>query len=135
MPWKPGQSGNPSGRPRSKKQSRTITELAREYAPSALRTLKKLMDDPKSSSTARAIACDRILDRAYGKPPAAIGVIVGGQARKPEEYSDAELAAIIARGAEQCDVHDTRLIEGAAVEKEIEEDVMAELSSASDGNK
>ena len=91
-------------------------------APDALRMLGKIMRDPKSTSTARAIAADRILDRAYGKPPAAIGVIVGGQPRKAEDYTDDELSAIIARAGEPFIDRDTKLIEGAA----IEEGVMAE---------
>jgi hypothetical protein len=47
---------------------------------------------------------------------------VGGQARKAEDYTDDELAAIIARADEPFGAHDTKLIEGVA----IEEDVMAE---------
>src|SRR5262252_3335576 len=98
MPWVKGQSGNPAGgRKAHSKAKRTITELAREIAPKALRTLEKIMDDPKSTSTARAIAADRVLDRAYGKAPQAIGVVVSGQAKKASEYTDAELAAIVAR--------------------------------------
>src|SRR5262249_42494957 len=111
MPWKPGQSGNPSGRRKWHGNKQTITELARDMAPDALRMLGKIMRDPKSTSTARAIAADRILDRAYGKPPAAIGVIVSGQPRKAEDYTDDELAAIIARGAKPLVDHETQVVE------------------------
>src|SRR5215470_3146795 len=119
MPWKPGQSGNPSGRRKWHGNKRTITELARDMAPDALRILGKIMRDPKSTSTARAIAADRILDRAYGKPPAAVGVIVSGPARKAEDYTDDELAAIVARAAEPLSDHDTQLIEGVAIEEDV----------------
>ncbi len=39
-PWAPGQSGNPSGRP---KTAPVIQELARPHAPEAMETLVRLM--------------------------------------------------------------------------------------------
>jgi len=130
MPWKPGQSGNPSGGKKANpKLKRTITELAREYAPNALRTLNKVMNDPKSTSTARAIAADRILDRAYGKPPAAIGV-VSLPGRPLASYSDAELSSIIAGALLPKPQDDVLELEAIA------QDAAAELSPPkSDGDK
>src|SRR5215831_7910343 len=90
--FQPGQSGNKAGRPR---QDKTITELARAYGPRAIEVLAELMNDPKASASARAIAADRILDRAYGKAAQAVGVTVGAT-RPIADYSDAELSAIIA---------------------------------------
>jgi hypothetical protein len=96
MTFRKGVSGNPSGRPKaSPRIRRTITELAREHSETALRTLVTVMKSPKSTMTARAIAADRILDRAYGKAPQAIGVVLA-PARRPEDLTDAELAAIVA---------------------------------------
>jgi len=128
MTWKPGVSGNPSGRPKSKIQSRTITDLARSMAPEALKMLAKIMNDPKSSSTARAIAADRILDRAYGKPPQAVGVLVA-PSRKASDYTDEELAAIVAR-ALPAPTDSDDVLELEAMQEETAEDF-----SASDGNK
>jgi len=92
--FQPGQSGNKAGRPR---QDKTITELARRYGPRAIEVLAELMNDPKASASARAIAADRILDRAYGRPPQAVGLSVGGVGARPlSDYSDQELSAIIA---------------------------------------
>jgi len=45
--------------------------------------------------TARAIAADRLLDRAFGKAPQAVGVMLGASTRKASDYSDDQLAAII----------------------------------------
>jgi|SRR5208282_3753874 len=61
--WRPGQSGNPSG------NSSTYGEaikLAQAAAPYAVRRLIALMDseDPRVA----AVACNSILDRAFGKP-------------------------------------------------------------------
>src|SRR5262252_6330821 len=115
MVWVKGQSGNPSGKAKANPMlKRTITELAREIAPEALETLKQVMKSPKSTMTAKAIAADRILDRAYGKAPQAVGVVLA-PARKASDLTDAELAAIIAGTVEQDDA-DVRLIEAVAIE-------------------
>jgi Family of unknown function (DUF5681) len=88
-----GQSGNPAGRP---KLDQTITELARAHGPRAIEVLAELMNDPKATATARAMAADRILDRAYGKPPQ-LNTTDAGQFRRARDLSDDELAAIIDR--------------------------------------
>lgn len=62
-PFEKGQSGNPGGRP---KGQTTILELARTHAPEAIETLVKLMRTGTDAS--QVAACDKILDRAYGKP-------------------------------------------------------------------
>ena len=93
-PFQKGQSGNPTGRPKS---DRTVMELARIYGPRAIEVLAEVMNDPKATATARAMAADRILDRAYGRAPQAIGLSVGGVGARPiADYSDEELSAIIA---------------------------------------
>ena len=72
-------------------------ELARIYGPRAIEVLAEVMNDPKATATARAMATDRILDRAYGRAPQAIGLSVGGVGARPiADYSDEELSAIIA---------------------------------------
>jgi hypothetical protein len=68
MPFAPGQSGNPSGRP---KEAAAVKALARQFTTEAIEKLVELMrgDDKK---LARAAAVD-ILDRAIGKPTQMIG--------------------------------------------------------------
>ena len=62
-PFKPGQSGNPGGRPRVIGE---LHDLARAHAPDAIKELARLAKNAKSE-TARIAAIRELLDRAYGK--------------------------------------------------------------------
>jgi hypothetical protein len=73
----------------------TVCELARAHGPRAIEVLAAIMDDPKATATARAMAADRILDRAYGRPPQ-LSTSDAGQFRRAVDLSDDELARIIA---------------------------------------
>jgi hypothetical protein len=64
--FKPGQSGNPSGRPKADK---TIRDISREHTEDAISTLVKIAKSSKATPTARVAACNAILDRGWGKPP------------------------------------------------------------------
>jgi hypothetical protein len=59
-PWKPGQSGNPKGRPEG------VEALARQYTPEAIRRLVRALDD--NDSRVAVTAAGMILDRGWGKP-------------------------------------------------------------------
>jgi Family of unknown function (DUF5681) len=63
--WKPGQSGNPSGRP---KVIQVVRDLAREHTPEAIDTLAEIMTDEKAPHAQRIAAAAEILDRGWGKP-------------------------------------------------------------------
>jgi hypothetical protein len=63
--FKPGQSGNPFGRP---KADVAIRELARTHTQEALDVLLTILRDPKASSASRVQACNALLDRGWGKP-------------------------------------------------------------------
>src|SRR5215216_3761380 len=62
---KPGQSGNPGGRP---KQIKEIEELARQRSAEALDSLTPIAVDSEQPGSARVAAAIAILDRGYGKP-------------------------------------------------------------------
>ncbi len=83
-PFRPGQSGNPGGRAKSKDN---FTELARSHAPEALRRLMYWVRSDKHpvASVRAAIA---ICERAYGKPEAADAMpspLLKGEVRKAIE--------------------------------------------------
>jgi hypothetical protein len=64
--FKPGQSGNPSGRPKTNKR---IVELAQAQTESAIATLVGIMEDKGATPAARVSAASTILDRGWGRPP------------------------------------------------------------------
>ena len=88
--FKPGQSGNPGGRPKIISE---IQELARKHTAEAIETLVAVMRDTSASPAARVSAASAVIDRAAGKPVQAIEA--SGSTRPASELSDDELAAII----------------------------------------
>ena len=75
MPFAPGQSGNPGGRPKGKlADGRTLADLAREHTVVAVETLVEVMTDPEAPHAARVSASGHILDRGWGKPKQDIGL-------------------------------------------------------------
>ena len=65
MKFKPGQSGNPGGRPKVVHQVRA---LAQEHSPEAVEILVKIMHDAKEAVHARIAASKLILEYAIGRP-------------------------------------------------------------------
>lgn len=64
MPFKPGQSGNPGGRP---KADGRVKDLARSQTENAIATLVSIMEDKEATAAARVAAASVILDRGWGK--------------------------------------------------------------------
>jgi hypothetical protein len=91
--FRPGLSGNPSGRPRRPAaiEARQVVvdakALARECAPEAVSTLKGIMVNEKAPPAARITAAMALLDRGYGKPRQEVEI------RKPnlDRLTDEEL--------------------------------------------
>ena len=67
----PGQSGNPSGRP---KRDEDIAALARAHTEDAIAVLVSIAENPKANDNARISAANSLLDRGHGKPPQAVAV-------------------------------------------------------------
>ena len=61
--WKPGQSGNPSGQTADYGE---VVRLARSRSVRAIERLGELMES--EDERVAAVACNAILDRAFGKP-------------------------------------------------------------------
>lgn len=85
-PWKPGQSGNPSGKP---KGTAGLAAKARELGPRCMEVLVTALDDPDTK--VRIVAAREILDRGYGKPVAMTADVTN----RLEEYDDDTLVAAV----------------------------------------
>lgn len=83
MPFEPGKSGNPGGRPRVAAE---IRDLARVHTPAAIKTLVAMMNNKKAPPAARVAASNSLLDRGYGKPTA----YTSTEANPFDRYTDAE---------------------------------------------
>jgi hypothetical protein len=99
--FKPGQSGNPGGRP---KEVAHVRELARVHTAEAISTLAAIMRDAEEPAAARARAAEVLLNRAWGTPEttAKIGGVEGDTIKIQwvRDLSDDELGAIIANAAD-----------------------------------
>ena len=82
MPFKPGISGNPGGRPRLTETVRQIQELAKEKSAAALDVLEEISLDKDAPLAARASAASAILDRAWGRSAQASAGTAGLPATK-----------------------------------------------------
>src|SRR5574343_1223339 len=63
MPWQPGQSGNPAGRP---KENAIAKHLARAHTEKAVKVLAEILDG--DDLRAKVAAAQALLDRGWGKP-------------------------------------------------------------------
>ena len=74
-PFKPGQSGNPGGRP---KISDDVREMLKAATPKAVRLLVSVMDDDGQKTALRMDAAKTIIERVYGKPLQPIDSTISG---------------------------------------------------------
>lgn len=65
--WRPGESGNPGGRPRKTPDEMALVEACRAKAPEAMRVLASLMKAADKDSV-RLQAALAILERGFGRP-------------------------------------------------------------------
>jgi hypothetical protein len=97
IPFKPGKSGNPGGRPKGDIELR---RAARERTAEALATLVTIMRNTKAATAARVSAAEAILNRGWGKPvqPNAFTDVEGNDRPfgRDIEFTDLEKARRIA---------------------------------------
>lgn len=72
--FKPGQSGNPAGRPRNPKNAAEVREMARERSGAMIEFLGRVALDSRVPINARIQCAVEILNRGWGKPTATLDV-------------------------------------------------------------
>lgn len=68
--FKPGQSGNPGGRPKAPKESLDIKALAKSFSKEAIEALRLALQMPRE----RVAAATALLDRGWGRPQQTLNV-------------------------------------------------------------
>lgn len=72
--FKPGQSGNPNGRPKKTPEQKDALQAIRDLAPQAAQELSNILHDESASHAVKLKAIDMILERTYGKAEAVVSV-------------------------------------------------------------
>lgn len=66
--FKPGNSGNPGGRPKRTPEQRDALEAVKSLAPDAVEAMERLLKAKDTPPALRVRIAEIVLDRAYGKP-------------------------------------------------------------------
>lgn len=91
--FKPGQSGNPGGRPKLTPEEQDALVMAKQFAPDAVRALHEIATSKTASDKARVTAAEAIINRVYGKPKETVESTVKHE-RRSESDILGELAAL-----------------------------------------
>lgn len=92
MPFKPGQSGNPAGRP---KEILDLKRMCREMLPEVIEALRQSLT---SGSAERVQAANTLLAYGFGKPVARVDHRI---IRSVGDLTEDELSAILAAGEQE----------------------------------
>jgi hypothetical protein len=111
--FKPGSSGNPTGRPKrpetieARRVMADVKSAARELTPVAMDTLEKAMADQKAPWAAKIAAAIAVLDRGWGKPEQTVSANVSILDQMTDDELQTMLAALAALKAEEEDRPET----------------------------
>ena len=86
-PFRSGQSGNPSGRPRLTPELIELRELARQHTRAAVEAIIAVVQDLKAPPSARVTAASEILDRGWGRATQSVEHAGPGGAAIPHTVS------------------------------------------------
>src|SRR5262245_7939306 len=71
-PFKPGESGNPGGRPRLTPEFVELRDLARRHTGVAIEALVQILKDTNAPASSRVAAASEIFDRGWGRAAATL---------------------------------------------------------------
>lgn len=77
--FKPGQSGNPSGRPKMTQEQKDALEMLKAAAPGAARLLIETAQNEEVRLDLRIRCAETVMDRVYGKASQPIVADVGAK--------------------------------------------------------
>lgn len=89
--FKPGQSGNPGGRPKKTDEERSLETLCREKTPEAMGTILALMNTGQERT--RLAAAQFIIERGWGKAAQTIDVTTPVEVHSTIEFIDPNMPA------------------------------------------
>ena len=135
-PWQPGQSGNPSGRPKGTRDLAgyvlETTDGGKELVDALICIARGIMPDlpmqegsrPRKDQQVRPAdqlkAIEMLLDRGFGRSPQQLDIAHSGTDRPPKHLSDATLQLLVEYGQQ--------LEEGSGVVIDGDGQVVTELS-------
>ena len=91
--YKPGQSGNPAGRPKKTREEEALLEQLKQLTPLALEKMKGMLENDRVAALAKVRIIEIILERTFGKVENPVKVT---NAQESIEQAQAELDAIFA---------------------------------------
>ena len=91
--FKPGQSGNPAGRPKKTKEKEVMLSQLKALTPLALEKMEKMLKNDHVAALAKVRIIEIILERTFGKVESAVKVT---NTQESVEAAQAELEAIFA---------------------------------------
>lgn len=91
IPWQPGQSGNPSGKPKMTEEQKQVMEEIKKLGPRCIKAMTDILDG--RSAMARVRLIEIILSYIIGKPESNIHLDVSMEERVVQ--SELRIAALI----------------------------------------
>ena len=91
--FKPGQSGNPAGRPKKTKEEEVLLDRLKHLTPMALEQMEKMLKSERVAALAKVRIIEIILERTFGKVESNVKVT---NTQESVEAAAAELEALFA---------------------------------------